>query len=159
MEMQRASRMSLTSPIAIPQILVEDQHDQPGHGTSRRDNVHGLEQPRWTQLATREESRRQVDSNSSDTSPGETTFQHPLSHPESSQSNEMRQGSTSGFSFELYEPEYNDPERSPPKQHQGMVGPSEAREMLDDSIWMESIRRSATLRRTGRGSYRFGDLG
>lgn len=39
-------------------------------------------------------------------------------------------------------------------RHNSAAEPSQGRDLLDDSVWMESIRRSATVRKSQRGSFR-----
>ncbi|KAK2609041.1 calcium channel protein [Conoideocrella luteorostrata] len=156
MEKKRASRMSIIPQLTIPHILVDDEASDNVH---RVNEDHTSEQPRWTHLSTGEGASRQDTSHSADLSLHETIYQHPLSYPQSSQTTAPRQGSTSGFSFELYEVDNQNQNVPQSGGHGSAVSPTEARDMLDDSVWMESIRRSATLRRPDRGSYRFGDLG
>ncbi|GAB0137777.1 hypothetical protein EsDP_00006030 [Epichloe bromicola] len=156
MENKQASRMPIIPQVTIPHILVDDES---GDGISQRSQRRSGEQPRWTHLSAGEGTSQYNAPSSTELSLHDTTYQHPLSHPQSSQVAHSRQESTSGFSFELYEPEAQQKFVFEPNGQDCSVSPLEARDMLDDSIWMKSIRRSATLRRPERGSYRFGDLG
>lgn len=157
MEKKHASRMSAIPQLTIPHILV----DEPSGGFMKDQGKDAAseDQPRWTQLSVGEGTGHYTETGQTDLSLHDTTYQHPLTYPRSSQTSAPRQGSTSGFSFELYEPEAHNQEASHTNNRGSAVSPTEAQDMLDDSVWMESIRRSATLRRPDRGSYRFGDLG
>ncbi|KAG5980536.1 hypothetical protein E4U55_003925 [Claviceps digitariae] len=153
MEKKRASRLSTIPQLTIPHILVNNEFSD---GISEESHGHTSEQPRWTHLSAGEGAGHNDAPSITDLSLHEITYQHPLSDPQSPQAPTSRQGSTSGFSFELYEPEADQSGSQPVDNDRS--SPIEARDMLDDSIWMESIRRSATLRQHERGSYRFGDL-
>ncbi|OAA39161.1 cation channel family protein [Metarhizium rileyi] len=156
MEKKRASRMSAVPQLIIPHILVDNEL------SGRLTQIQGGDMSpadRWTQLSVEEGTGQQVAFEPADLSLQETVYEHPLSHPRSSQTTASRQDSTSGFSFELYEPEPPSQDVSQASRRESVTAPMEARDMIDDSLWMESIRRSATLRKTDRGSYRFGELG
>lgn len=157
MEKKRASRMTAIPQLTIPHILVDDDLDI--QENNQRNDTDLTTQPRWTQLSAGEGLGQQLISTQTDLSLHDTAYHHPLNHPRSSETAASRQGSTSGFSFELYEPESQSQDVSPGNRRGSAVSPTETRDMLDDSVWMESIRRSATLRRPDRGSYRFGDIG
>jgi hypothetical protein len=158
MEKKHASRMSVIPQLAIPHILVDD--DVGGVSMNNQgDDTSAADQPRWTQLSIGEGAGQQGIPSQTDLSLHDITYQHPLGHPRSSQTATSRQDSSSGFSFELYEPEPQNQDASHASRRGSAISPTEARDILDDSVWMESIRRSATLRRPDRGSYRFGDLG
>ncbi|EFZ03172.1 ion transporter [Metarhizium robertsii] len=158
MEKKRASRMSVIPQLAIPHILVDDKLGGNLTKNQGRDAAFP-EQPRWTQLSAGEGAGQQAPSESTHLSLHDAVYEHPLSHPRSSQTTTSRQDTSFGFSFELYEPEFHTPDVSQGSRRGSATSPMEARDMLDDSVWMESIRRSATLRKPDRGSYRFGDLG
>jgi hypothetical protein len=59
----------------------------------------------------------------------------------------------SAFSFELHEPggAGGSSSNRSSRRGSGAVRPEQVTEMLDSSVWMDSIRRSATLRRPGQG--------
>ncbi|KAG6036663.1 hypothetical protein E4U41_005561 [Claviceps citrina] len=155
MEKKRASRMSMVPQFTIPHILVDNEI---GDGTIQGSHGRSSEQPRWTHISAEEGASPVEALSTTDLSLHEITFQHPLSNSQSPLAPTSPQGSTSGFSFELYEPEAHHQVGSEPGDPDPST-PMEARDMLDDSIWMESIRRSASLRRHDKTSYRFGDLG
>ncbi|KAG5914788.1 hypothetical protein E4U61_005325 [Claviceps capensis] len=154
MEKKRASQLSVVPQLTIPHILVDNEF---GNGIDQISQGRIGGQPRWTQISAGEGASDQTAPSIPNLSLHEATYQHPLSDPQSPHATSSRQGSTSGFSFELYEPE---PHRQsdPRPEGNGDSNPIEARDMLDDSIWTESIRRSATLRQRDQGSHRFGDL-
>jgi len=100
----------------------------------------------------------------------DTNYGHPLSMPRQAASPSTpgagsHRYNTSAFSFELQDPAYAsyddaDPyaQQQQPGQRDGTgsndssrrasaVSPAQLREMLDDSVWLDSIRRSATQRR------------
>ncbi|KAG6016790.1 hypothetical protein E4U43_003101, partial [Claviceps pusilla] len=154
MDKKRASRLLTIPQLTIPHILVNNEF---GDGISEDSHGRTNEQPGWTPLSTGEGASDDNAPSITDLGVQEITHQHPLSDPQSPQAPASRQGSTSGFSFELYEPEDQHELDSQPVGND-RSSPIEARDMLDDSVWMESIRRSATIRRHEKGSYRFGDL-
>lgn len=84
--------------------------------------------------------------------------QHPLSFPRSTTSTPSPPGTPSGFGFELHDSaqRHSSGEHSRPSSS---VSPAQARDMLEDSVWLDSIRRSTTTRRSDRSSYRYADLG
>ncbi|KAL3961588.1 hypothetical protein ACCO45_003111 [Purpureocillium lilacinum] len=166
MDRKRASRMSGVPQLTIPDIFIDDDEIE-GHLESDGDGAGRAFKPdegsvaRWTHLSVGEggsgqQARRSLDA---DTAPREGPYEHPLSLPRLSVSTGAQAETTSGFSFELYEPEDAAPSSAQTSRRGSAVSPTQARDMLDDSVWMESIRRSATLRRPERGSYRYGDLG
>lgn len=154
MEKKRASQLSVVPQLTIPHILVDNEF---GNGIDQFSQGRISGQPRWTQISAGEGASDQTAPSMPNLSLHEVTYQHPLSDPQSPHATSSRQGSTSGFSFELYEPEPHRQSDSRPEGN-GNSSPLEARDMLDGSIWTESIRRSATLRQHDQGSYRFGDL-
>lgn len=151
-----ASRLTTIPQLQIPHILVDDEFSDQ---VKQRDGNPLGEEPRWTQLSAREGDGKLATCSPTDLTLGDAEHQHPLSQPQLGQSASTRQGSVSAFSFELDEPGTDPQPASPSSRNGSIVSATDARNMLDDSVWMESIRRSATLRRPERGSYRFGDLG
>lgn len=157
MDRKNASRMLDIPQLSIPHILVDDE---PSCSAIEPRDYPGETAPRWTQLSAGEGAGQRSTTSQTDVTLHDTTYQHPLSYPRSSDPvSTSRQGSTSGFSFELYEPDAQNQSAGRSSGRDSGVNPTETRDMLDDSVWMESIRRSATLRRPDRGTYRYGDLG
>ncbi|KHN98590.1 cation channel family protein [Metarhizium album ARSEF 1941] len=155
MEEKRASRMSAIPQLTIPHILVDDE---PGGESNEGGTMTFTQQPRSTKLSREEGAGQQVTLESTDLSLHDTAYEHPLSQPRTSRTSAPREDTGSGFSFELYESEFQIQDVPQASRGGSATSPVEARDILDDSIWMESIRRSATLRRPNRGAYRFGDL-
>lgn len=83
----------------------------------------------------------------------ENSGAHPLSAPQGRGSGgyDGHQSTHSAFSFELQEPASGQSSRRPSNRNSrsnSAVSPIQMSQILDDSIWMDSIRRSATLKRT-----------
>ena len=169
MERKRASRMSGVPHLTVPDILVvndsQSESDREGSGGPLEPD----EGPaaRWAHLSVGEDGpeRRDRTSREAGSSQRDGPYQHPLSLPRRSMSTESQQSGSSRLSFDPYEPEGQGQSQG---QSQGAgqmsrrgsaVSSTQARELLEDSVWMESIRRSATLRRPARGSRRYGDSG
>ena len=89
--------------------------------------------------------------------------QHPLSAPRASPSNPSspsHHATTSSFNFELFDPEGQGSSTGEMRRRGSANSPTRGPDLMDDSVWMDSIRKSATVRRSGKsGSYRFTDLG
>jgi voltage-dependent calcium channel len=86
---------------------------------------------------------------STDISNHDASYDHPLSLPRISTSMPGHRHENSAFSFELQEPGISSGENS---RRGSSVSPAQVRELLDDSVWVESIRRSATIRKSVRKS-------
>lgn len=83
----------------------------------------------------------------------ESSGAHPLSAPQGRGSGgyDGHQSTHSAFSFELQEPTSGRSSRRVSNRNSrsnSAVSPSQMSQILDDSIWMDSIRRSATLKKT-----------
>lgn len=164
MERKRAARVSGVPLLTVPNILVvnDSQFEGDDEGMGRSFKAGERPAARWTHLSVGEGGSGHQGRKSTDT--GSTrhggSHQHPLSLPRLSLSTGAHQCATSGFSFELYESESQGQGLRQSSQRRGStVGPTQARDLLDDSVWMESIRRSATMRRLERGSSRYSNLG
>lgn len=153
MERKRAGRMAAVPQLDIPDILVDDEaisDDSTKSATSQRMDDHRSTQ-RWSWAIS-----------PGDRASPEQSYQHPLSAPRLSPTSPTRQGSRTGYNFEFQPPPSDEPENRGPAGSESArfaraAGSSMIEDMLDDSVWVESIRRSATLRRSERGSYRYGD--
>lgn len=74
---------------------------------------------------------------------------HPLSFPRAGQAASGHQrNNPSAFSFDLQQP----PGSNSSSRRGSTLSPTQARELLDDSVWVESIRRSTTVRQSAWGS-------
>ncbi|KAF4510443.1 hypothetical protein G6O67_002330 [Ophiocordyceps sinensis] len=157
-ERKYVSRVSGLPKLAIPDILVDaDSSDDEGRNPFRPEEGSAV---RWTHLSVGEGAGQETRPSIATDAAGERTghHQHPLSRPRSPPPTMPSQGATSGFSFELYEPEgrHHGKDDRQGTGRESLVSPW-ARDMLDDSVWTESIRRSVTLRRPEKGSPRYGD--
>jgi len=124
------------------------------------------------QPQSQQQHHRSWSGTSVDISLHDTNYGHPLSMPRSPASPSTpgtgsHRYNTSAFSFELQEPAYASYEDADPYAAQqgprdgtgsndssrrtSAVNPAQLREMLDDSVWLASIRRSATQRRGDPG--------
>lgn len=88
----------------------------------------------------------------------EGSGQHPLSAPQGGGAGgrgpDAHQSTHSAFSFELQEPTSGQNSRQNSNRNSrsnSAVSPSQMSQILDDSIWMDSIRRSATMKRNKPG--------
>ncbi|PKS07867.1 hypothetical protein jhhlp_006475 [Lomentospora prolificans] len=164
MERKRAGRMAAVPQLGIPDILVDDEEISSSEdgSTGNVTEVHPIatslgadglrSSQRWSWAMGPGDSRASY----------EHGYQHPLSAPRLSPTSPTHHGPRSGFNFELQTPsgEESDARMSASNdanRHARVTGSSAVEDMLDDSVWVESIRRSATLRRSDRGSYRYGD--
>lgn len=87
----------------------------------------------------------------------EGSGQHPLSAPQGGAGGrgfDAHQSTHSAFSFELQEPTSGQNSRQNSNRNSrsnSAVSPSQMSQILDDSIWMDSIRRSATTKKKKSG--------
>ncbi|KXX81687.1 Calcium-channel protein cch1 [Madurella mycetomatis] len=181
MESKRAARMTAIPQLGVPEILVDNEEQRAagrgrakstaavlttttnrgagttsGSGAALLSPSSSLSRPHhksWSGLGT-------------DLSSYDTSYGHPLAGPRTS----SRQATTptatgptsrrdqhlSTFSFELPEPGEapgdGGDEATTLERRGSSVDPALVRDMLDDSVWVESIRRSATMRKSGWGS-------
>jgi voltage-dependent calcium channel len=152
--------------LGIPDILVEDEDDDNDDDGEVRDQMGaGFPQqsrPSGLQLRTDHETlHERSGSNGSSLSPRDPSYQHPLSFPRSGEASPSHHHSSAAFSFEVQDPnqgQTGSPSRTD-SQRASASSPARVEDMLDGSVWVESIRRSATIRRSDRGSLRYSDLG
>lgn len=151
--------MTAIPQLDVPDIFVEDDEDGTETGPARRS------QPAYGGASTHlsVDGHRGSVPGPTDTTSYDNGYQHPLSFPPSSQPTSSFSGTPAGgFSFELYEPDapgqdHTQEQVSEEMGRRGSVAasPVDAQGILDDSIWVDSIRRSATKRRSGGGSLRY----
>lgn len=144
MERKRAGRMTAVPQLDIPDILVDDESEvDEEQTTTTRERAQTQ-----TSMLSAEDAARTHRRSWSDTNRGssmhESALPHPLSMPRSSPSSPQHQSAPSAFSFELLEP---GPVSRESSRRTSVVSPSQVSNILDDSVWVESIRRSATVRR------------
>ncbi|KAL2137077.1 hypothetical protein VTI74DRAFT_9683 [Chaetomium olivicolor] len=119
-----------------------------------------------TSRAVRSQHHRSWAGLGADLSSHDTSYGHPLASPRASRSAASPGGrhrsQMSAFSFELTEPggrgggvvtgDDTDEATSLGRRDEGAVDPALVRDMLDDSVWVESLRRSATtMKKSGWG--------
>jgi hypothetical protein len=112
-------------------------------------------------------SSRNLGTDSNQASP-EAAYQHPLSFPRTStggtrpstESISKQRSTTSGFSFELYDPDEQQEQHGKQQQHQSTTEQRSRQNsalsptissMLDESVWVDSLRRGATMRQSRHG--------
>lgn len=159
---KRSARMTAIPQLDVPDILVDDEEDRERIDAQRqRATVAGP--PSGSELtpavlAAADALRpphQSWSAASADISSYNSASPHPLSLPRTSPSMRGHQSQNSAFSFEIQEPGTPSGQNS---RHNSTADASQVRELLDDSVWVDSIRRSATVRKSMRrsdwGSYR-----
>ncbi|WXC55621.1 hypothetical protein SNK03_001563 [Fusarium graminearum] len=149
---KQSARMTAVPQLNIPEIMVENDlsEDETGRAESRSplspasrpSSVDAGEPRNWL--------------GSVDLSLHDTSWSHPLSFPRAAPPSPTVPTQPSAFSFEIEEDEPQQPtaqaRTSAPtgreSNHLDPTSPLQVRGMLDDSVWGESIRRSATVRQT-----------
>ncbi|KAH8889525.1 ion transporter [Thozetella sp. PMI_491] len=153
MELKRSARMTAIPHFGVPEILVENEEDrtnQGGPGGAASPGAPPQGAPGDPGEFLRADDARRTWTGPTDLSSFDTSYGHPLSSPRATgPSSPGHKNQTSAFSFELQEPTDGlDDEGGAGEGRRGSsVSPAQVREMLDDSAWMASIRRSATIRR------------
>jgi len=169
MEHKHSGRMTGIPQLDVPEILVENEDDRgrsgdaSGYRASAGAPTRSRGGPGGGAYLSAEDARASSSSHqrsfsgmSADLSSFDTSFDHPLAGPRASgPGSPGHRNQVSAFSFELHEPAGGgggavEDEATSPTAGGGRgssVSPAQVREMLDDSVWMESIRRSATMKR------------
>ncbi|KAG7111545.1 hypothetical protein HYQ44_009740 [Verticillium longisporum] len=149
-ERKQAGRMTAVPQLDIPHIFVDDEDGSKQQTPTIRQSGQGKSTLLSAEDADRAHHRSW--SGSSDLQgPGlDGGYQHPLSFPRSGPSSPSHQSATSAFSFELQEPGLGSGENS---RRTSAVSPAQVSNILDDSVWVESIRRSATVRKPDWSNY------
>ncbi|CAH0000943.1 unnamed protein product [Clonostachys byssicola] len=152
-----SARMSTIPQLDIPDIMVDpdfDSQDDADKGQTRFSAPQATSTTHLSVDGKRHHSRKHSEG-SNDGQPsawGSSAWAHPLSFPRSTSSTPSPPLSPASFGFELREGSGQLAPSGELHRRTSSVSPSQAREMLDDSAWMESIRRSATTRRPNRRS-------
>ncbi|KAL6830373.1 calcium permeable channel [Trichoderma sp. SZMC 28015] len=151
MERKRASRMTTIPQLRIPDILVEDDED---------DSFSAQTEAKLSQLGTGagEDGHRKSAWPPESIADGGAMHNHPLGLPRESLSVNEESGGISTFSFELEMPDVREATVAELERPVDDGNLDSVQDMLDGSVWIDSIRRSATLRSTDRSSYRYDDL-
>ncbi|KAJ2981109.1 hypothetical protein NUW58_g6773 [Xylaria curta] len=154
MEKKRSGRMTAVPQLDVPEIFVDDENDR-AHDRARVVQRSTLAVPPTPIassdfLAVSDATRPQHRSWSlgADISTYDTTPSHPLSAPRVAPTVSGNRPETLRYSFDVQETTASDAL----ERNGGEVSPSQVRSFLDDSVWAESIRRSATVRRSVRRS-------
>ncbi|KAI0136330.1 ion transporter [Xylariales sp. AK1849] len=149
---KKAGRMTTVPQLDVPDIFVED--DNVRQRTPQRATLATTPRNRAATassdfLAASDAMRPQHRSwtSSTDISSFDGSFTHPLSAPRIQPSMPGHRSEASTFSFELQDPGTSSGENS---RRGSSVSPAQVRELLDDSVWVESIRRSATIHKSVR---------
>lgn len=173
-EKKQSARMTTIPQLDIPDILVDDGEDDDDDDDARGGAVtpqtpvrdggrwespsHLSAGPR-TSIHTGHSRNSSAATTNSTRSHRNSAWNHPLSFPRSASSTPSPPLSPSNLGFELRDVPGQPSSTAELRQRSGSVSPRQARDMLDDSVWMESIRRSTTSRRSDRGSHKYADLG
>ncbi|KAI0829966.1 Ion transport protein-domain-containing protein [Hypoxylon sp. FL0890] len=152
MEKKRSARMTAIPQLDVPDIFVDDEEDRQQAAQQRTTMAAPPVRTNSSDfLAVSDAARPQHRSwaSGADISMYDSSQTHPLSLPRASPSMPGHQSHTSAFSFELQDSGTNSGENS---RRGSSVSPAQVSELLDDSVWVESIRRSATIRKSVRRS-------
>ncbi|KAI1814715.1 ion transporter [Poronia punctata] len=174
MEKKRSGRMTAIPQLDVPEILVDDESDRASDKASdqasdRRQQERARIAQQRTTLAVPPTPAGAVSSSSSsnflsasdatrqhrsyslgaDISTLDGTQSHDPSGPRATASASGSRDEGTAFSFDIQ----GDPTMTT-RERQGSeaVSPAQLRSFLDDSVWVESIRRSATVRKSVRRS-------
>ncbi len=158
MEQKNNARLTAIPQLDIPDILVDDEP-----ASAREAEAPTMSRAPSTFLSA-EDARpsrlRSWSGASVDISLHDANYAHPLSMPRASGASGGGDGTltpttpggshrhnTSAFSFEVQDPDDAQLAGSSSRQHDSAVSPAVVKELLDDSAWMASIRRTATTNR------------
>ncbi len=153
MELKRSARMTVIPQLGVPEILVYNEEERSSGEASGRaasqtfSTTRGATGPGGFLSA---DGAHQSWTAPTDLSSFDTSYGHPLSAPRATgATTPSHRNQTSAFSFELQEPvgETGGEGTAGNSRRTSSVRPAQVREMLDDTAWMDSIRRSATIRR------------
>lgn len=172
MESKKAGRMTAIPQLDVPEILVDNEEQRAdrqagktydteplggggGSGTLTTPEAVSLLSAAAADISGRHRHWSDGGGLGADLSSYDTSYGHPLAGPRTSKPASPRQrNATSAFSFELAEPAEDgneDDTTSPIGRRGSSVSPAAVRDVLDDSVWVESIRRSTTMRKSGWG--------
>lgn len=155
MDKKRSGRMTAVPQLGVPEIYVDDVNDSaPGRVRveQQRTTLASPLTPAASSdfLSVSDGTRPQYRSWSSgtDISTYDAAQSHPLSAPRLASTVSGGRSERSTFSFDLSE----DTGLNVHERQGSEVTPTQVRGFLDDSVWAESIRRSATVRKSVRRS-------
>lgn len=167
MDRKRAGRMEGIPQFGVPDIYVDDNEGSRGEndgdfsgerGSKKRYPARNL---RVEDAAAGQSGNKRSSWSNSPRNSADGSYQHPLGAPRTAPSSPAHhQQSSSAFSFDLQTHPGEQAETGPSggdiRRQTSLGGPSGVQDMLDDSVWVESIRRSTTIKRSPRSSYRHG---
>lgn len=146
--------MTAIPQLDVPDIFVEDD-DEPAKPVPTTRNRATTTSAELLSESDAVRPQHRSWASSEDISTYDASYAHPLSFPRATPSMPGHRPHTSAFSFELQEPGGTSSGEN--SRRGSAVSPAQVRDLLDDSIWVESIRRSATRRqserRTDQGGY------
>lgn len=168
MEIKRSARMTGIPQLDVPEIMVDNEEDRAAGRSNSYQGGGATSTPLspgagdFLSADDAHAHHRSWSNVSADLSSYDTSYGHPLAGPRASGPvSPSHRAQPSGFSFELNEtpPDYDPANEDDGGGTRGSIGsaghrgsavsPAQVREMLDDSVWMDSIRRSATMNRRG----------
>lgn len=166
MDRKRSARMTDVPQLDIPHIFV-DEGDGTGNNkqaepSSPGDAASDAGSKGKSAMLSAEDAvqhtRTRGWSGSSDLSSFDSSaWHHPLASPRSGPPSPSHHSGHSAYSFDLQEPGGSGgsrPGSGENSRRSSAVSPAQVSDMLDDSVWLESIRRSATTKKSSdRGSY------
>ncbi|KAK8138665.1 calcium channel subunit cch1 [Apiospora sp. TS-2023a] len=145
---KKLGRMTAVPQLDVPDIFVEDEDQRLKPPQRSTMAVTPQSASRSSEFLGASNASRPLHKswNSSQDVAYDSSSAHPLSEPRAP-SMTRHQTQMSAFSFELQEPGTSSAGNS---RRGSSVSPAQVRELLDDSVWVESIRRSATIRKSVR---------
>ncbi|KAI1180614.1 ion transporter [Nemania sp. FL0916] len=154
MEKKRSGRMAAVPQLGVPEIFVDEVNDSTRERTrtaQQRTTLATPTTPVPSDLLTVSDAIRPQHKSWSlgtDISSYDAAQPHPLSGPRVAPTVPGDRLEPSAYNFDLSE--NNTPTTR--ERHGSEVTPTQLRSFLDDSVWAESIRRSATVRKSVRRS-------
>ncbi|ORY62291.1 calcium-channel protein cch1 [Pseudomassariella vexata] len=151
-EKKKAARMTAIPQLDVPDIFVDEEAER-----QKKQRATVAPTSRRTQTSTSDylsasDAVRPAHTSwasSADISTYDTSYAHPLSMSRGVPPMSGHNSHHSAFSFDLQEPGTSSGQSS---RRGSAVRPAQVRELLNDSVWVESIRRTATVRKSVRKS-------
>ncbi|KAK8089123.1 calcium channel subunit cch1 [Apiospora hydei] len=146
---KKSGRMTAVPQLDVPDIFVEDEDQRLKPPQRSTMAVTPQSASRSSEFLGASNAARPLHKswNSNVDTGYDSSSAHPLSEPRARPSRPRHDTQVSAFSFELQEPGTSSAANS---RRGSSVSPAQVRELLDDSVWVESIRRSATIRKSVR---------
>lgn len=154
MDKKRAARMSAIPQLNLPEIFVD-----PGEENAPKTPVEAPGPSDTLLTVGSSASLHKRSAWSTDMAAARASGNHPLSLPRLVTHGLSPPGTPSAASFDIARSDAQSHTSGEMSRRGSNVSPSQARDMLDDSVWVQSIRKSKTMRKSDRTSYRYGDIG